>query len=354
MLLERGAVKIMDFGIARMRHADHKTQHRHGARHAALHVARAGRRPAGGPALRHLLARHRAVRDAHRHAAVRRRRRARRSRTTSPTPSRRRRRAVNPEVPQMLDFVVARALKKDPAVRYQDAYEMAADLRDALAEMRGRSPAPRSDRHRGDAHPEARGRRRRSCRSRPRRAPSRATRACRCRACSTARRRSSGLPRPASASAWRVRRGVGLPRRIWRDRLPRRLFAAALIGRLLRRLIASGERMRLKDKTLSRRRSARRRRAAAAARRRDTPPHLGNPTRRGARRVAAGRRAPQAPARCRPGATAAAYRARWHSPHARGSFSSSSGCASPRHRSARLTRVTVDGHASGSAPPGPS
>ena len=37
----------------------------------------------------------------------------------------------------MLDFVVARALKKDPAVRYQDADEMAADLHTCLAELRG-------------------------------------------------------------------------------------------------------------------------------------------------------------------------------------------------------------------------
>jgi hypothetical protein len=33
---------------------------------------------------------------------------------------------------------VARALKKDPAVRYQDAAELAGDLRTALAELRGR------------------------------------------------------------------------------------------------------------------------------------------------------------------------------------------------------------------------
>jgi len=45
------------------------------------------------------------------------------------------------ELPQILDFIVARALKKEPSVRYQDAYEMAADLRDALAEMRGKAPA---------------------------------------------------------------------------------------------------------------------------------------------------------------------------------------------------------------------
>lgn len=42
---------------------------------------------------------------------------------------------VNPEVPPMLDFVLARALKKDPEVRYQDAYEFAADLRSCLAEL---------------------------------------------------------------------------------------------------------------------------------------------------------------------------------------------------------------------------
>ena len=46
---------------------------------------------------------------------------------------------VNPELPSMLDFVVARALKKDPAVRYQDADEMAADLHTCLAELRGRA-----------------------------------------------------------------------------------------------------------------------------------------------------------------------------------------------------------------------
>jgi serine/threonine-protein kinase len=42
---------------------------------------------------------------------------------------------LNPEVPPMLDFVVERALKKDPEVRYQDAFELAADLHSALAEL---------------------------------------------------------------------------------------------------------------------------------------------------------------------------------------------------------------------------
>src|SRR5205085_11366016 len=44
---------------------------------------------------------------------------------------------VVPGLPAMIDFVVARALKKDPAVRYQDARELAADLGTCLAELRG-------------------------------------------------------------------------------------------------------------------------------------------------------------------------------------------------------------------------
>ena len=41
----------------------------------------------------------------------------------------------------MLDFVVERALKKDPAVRYQDAFELASDLHSALAELVNREAA---------------------------------------------------------------------------------------------------------------------------------------------------------------------------------------------------------------------
>jgi eukaryotic-like serine/threonine-protein kinase len=41
-----------------------------------------------------------------------------------------------PGLPPMVDFVVARALKKDPAVRYQDARELAADLATCAAELR--------------------------------------------------------------------------------------------------------------------------------------------------------------------------------------------------------------------------
>jgi serine/threonine-protein kinase len=41
-----------------------------------------------------------------------------------------------PGLPPMVDFVVARALKKDPVVRYQDAREFAADLATCAAEVR--------------------------------------------------------------------------------------------------------------------------------------------------------------------------------------------------------------------------
>jgi serine/threonine-protein kinase len=43
---------------------------------------------------------------------------------------------VMPGLPAMLDFVVARALERDPAARYQDASELAADLATCVAELR--------------------------------------------------------------------------------------------------------------------------------------------------------------------------------------------------------------------------
>jgi hypothetical protein len=46
---------------------------------------------------------------------------------------------IKPELPAMLDFVVARALKKDPTLRYQDAFELSADLGSCLAELRGKA-----------------------------------------------------------------------------------------------------------------------------------------------------------------------------------------------------------------------
>ncbi len=43
-----------------------------------------------------------------------------------------------PGLPAMVDFVVARALKKDPTLRYQDARELAGDLATLAAELRSR------------------------------------------------------------------------------------------------------------------------------------------------------------------------------------------------------------------------
>jgi serine/threonine-protein kinase len=141
MLPERGPAKIMDFGLARMRLADHKT-----STGIVLGTPRymspeqisgqpvdqrsdifslgivlwellTGRRLFSGTEMAQVS--HSITYDEH----------------EPPT-------RVNPDLPAMLDFVVARALKKDPAVRYQDADEMAADLHACLAELQAREGAP--------------------------------------------------------------------------------------------------------------------------------------------------------------------------------------------------------------------
>jgi len=239
MLLERGAVKIMDFGIARMRHADHKT-----SSGMVLGTPRymspeqIGGQPVDqrsdvfslGTVLYEMLTRTQLFAGddvnqiAHNVA------------NAEPAPPSR----SNPGIPQIVDFIVARALKKDPAVRYQDAYEMAADLRDALAEMRGRSPAPRSTdieathtlkleagAEKLPLAPAA------SAIARDTRLP-----------LSRVFDSETALERLASPAKRerlaRAPRPVGLFRRLWRDRLPRRLFAAALIAALVGGYIASG------------------------------------------------------------------------------------------------------------------
>jgi serine/threonine protein kinase len=146
MLLERGAVKIMDFGIARMRFADHKTstgmvlgtpRYMSPEQISGQPVDQRSDIFSLGTVLYEMLtqtslfAGQNVEQIAHNVA------------NNEPAPPSH----AHPELPQILDFIVARALKKEPSVRYQDAYEMAADLRDALAEMRGKTP---SRAHHGD------------------------------------------------------------------------------------------------------------------------------------------------------------------------------------------------------------
>ncbi len=137
MLLPRGQVKIMDFGIARVRVADHKTstgvvlgtpRYMSPEQVAGSPVDRRSDIFSLGIVLYEMLTRAALFAGADTpqilHNVVH---------VEHVPPSR-----LNREVPSMLDFVIARALKKDPAVRYQDAYELAADLRACLTELGGR------------------------------------------------------------------------------------------------------------------------------------------------------------------------------------------------------------------------
>ena len=141
MLPDRGPAKIMDFGLARMRVADHKTStgivlgtprymspeqisgqpvdQRSDIFSLGIVVWEmlTGKRLFSGTEMPQVS--HSITYDEH----------------VPPT------RQVS-GLPPMVDFIVARALKKDPAVRYQDADEMAADLHTCLAELRGRQVDP--------------------------------------------------------------------------------------------------------------------------------------------------------------------------------------------------------------------
>jgi serine/threonine-protein kinase len=137
MLLERGGAKIMDFGIARTRADDYKTstgmvmgtpRFMSPEQITGQPVDQRSDLFSLGTVLHEMLtgemlfAGEDSPQIAHNVTSL------------EPEPPSR----INPEVTSLLDFVVARALKKDPAVRYQDAYELAADLRTCLAELQGR------------------------------------------------------------------------------------------------------------------------------------------------------------------------------------------------------------------------
>jgi serine/threonine-protein kinase len=140
MLLPHEQVKIMDFGIARMRASDHKTstglvlgtpKYMSPEQVSGSPVDHRSDIFSLGVVLYEMLTQSKLFQGEDTpqifHAVAN---------FQPPPPSR-----LNPEVPAMLDFVVERALKKDPAVRYQDAFELAADLRSALAELVDREAA---------------------------------------------------------------------------------------------------------------------------------------------------------------------------------------------------------------------
>jgi eukaryotic-like serine/threonine-protein kinase len=240
MLMPRGKVKIMDFGIARMRASDLKTStgvvlgtprymspeqvagapvdHRSDIFSLGTVLYEMVTRTAlfsgnDTPQILHNVASFQPI-----------------------APSR-----VNPEVPAMLDFVVARALKKEPDVRYQDAYELAADLRACLAEMGGREPAePEGERSvtktiKLDTEPTRSVAPAAGAIGSDTRLPVSARFDC-----SGSLRRLAAPGRRDSARLGRPPQPVGLLRRLLRDPAQRLLFTAVLIAILAGGAIAFG------------------------------------------------------------------------------------------------------------------
>ncbi|HSW11314.1 MAG TPA: serine/threonine-protein kinase [Solimonas sp.] len=139
MLTQRGRAKIMDFGIARMQVSEVKTQtgvllgtpkymspeqvagrtvdHRSDifSLGTVLYEMLTGRAPFGGADTAQLM--YCIASQPH-------------------TPPGR----LLPSLPAMLDLVLARALEKDPAARYQDAHALAMDLRSCLAALKDAPP----------------------------------------------------------------------------------------------------------------------------------------------------------------------------------------------------------------------
>ncbi len=137
MLVAGGRVKIMDFGIARMRSSDLKTQT--GLMMGTpryMSPEQVGGRPVDhrsdvfslGTVLYEMLTGTKLFAGADATEIM-----YNVSQLRPVAPSR-----INRQVPAMLDLVVAKALEKDVDERYQDAHQFAADLRACLSELGGR------------------------------------------------------------------------------------------------------------------------------------------------------------------------------------------------------------------------
>jgi eukaryotic-like serine/threonine-protein kinase len=230
MLLERGGAKIMDFGIARQRTDDFKT-----STGMVLGTPRfMSPEQIGGAVVdqrsdvfslgvvlyemltgQMLFAGADSPQIAHNVTTL-----------EHEAPSRR-----NKDVSSLLDFVVARALKKDPAVRYQDAYELANDLRTCLAELQGR-PAGELKRDTTKTVKLARKTDLKAPAPKPAAAIAPSTRLSLCRQFDSraALKRLTSPGRLERATLVRMPKSVGFVRRVCTDAGPRLLFFCSLIG----------------------------------------------------------------------------------------------------------------------------
>jgi len=144
MILHNGAAKITDFGIARMRHSEVKTQTGMllgSPRYMSPEVV-VGKRADGrsdifslGIILYEMLTGTAPFSGETMSALM-----FQTINFVPPAPS-----AVNPAVPPMLDFIVVKMLAKKLDERYQDARELASDLRECLAQLRQTKIGTRPD-----------------------------------------------------------------------------------------------------------------------------------------------------------------------------------------------------------------
>ncbi|MGB7543657.1 MAG: serine/threonine-protein kinase [Burkholderiales bacterium] len=140
MLMPRGRVKIMDFGIARVRISEFKTQT--GTKLGTpkyMSPEQVIGRPVDhrsdifslGIVLYEMLTHSSLFRGSNTSEVL-----YNVANVQQVPPSR-----LNAEVPSTLDLIVKRALEKNPGARYQDTYEFASDLRACLDELGGREAA---------------------------------------------------------------------------------------------------------------------------------------------------------------------------------------------------------------------